>query len=312
MTCAARCCREQGDLWRCACECNIAQTACELRAAVWGCFACFVMQAKKETWSKSIYCISLQQDRLPSFIKFQLSAIYIWLLTSACCSGAFTTFLVTQHYIPFCALVAPGRQRFSLDSRLSMPLAQFSVECSSSGRPAAPASNGAVNQRCQFGIRGSFFGESLAGRAGGLRSLVLWHGNPPGARRRSGRQEQAAVQSSSAPLSIKQDRVKNKVRSYAEVAYLTGRAKVVTQHFNTALGMDDFMNRLEIALFAFGFHSDNSIGAGQLLISVWVGRPGKGWQGSRVQLFCLACLAHQQGYAVPSMMLKPLNLETTI
>ncbi|KAI3429492.1 hypothetical protein D9Q98_005581 [Chlorella vulgaris] len=44
-----------------------------------------------------------------------------------------------------------------------------------------------------------------------------------------------------------------------EVAYLTGRAKVVRSHFATAVGADDFMQRLEVALFAFGFTGDNSI-----------------------------------------------------
>lgn len=51
-----------------------------------------------------------------------------------------------------------------------------------------------------------------------------------------------------------------KVRGYAEVAYLTGRAKVVSHHFSTALGIDDFLHRLEIALHAYGFNGDNSIG----------------------------------------------------
>lgn len=47
---------------------------------------------------------------------------------------------------------------------------------------------------------------------------------------------------------------------YAEVSYLAGRAKKVTEHFDAALGVDDFLHRLEIALFAFGFTGDNSIG----------------------------------------------------
>ena len=51
-----------------------------------------------------------------------------------------------------------------------------------------------------------------------------------------------------------------KVRGYAEVAYLTGRTKVVVNHFNTAMGIDDFLHRLEIALYAYGFNGDNSIG----------------------------------------------------
>lgn len=51
-----------------------------------------------------------------------------------------------------------------------------------------------------------------------------------------------------------------KLRDYTEVAYLTGRARVVTKHFPTAIGIDDFLHRLEIALYAYGFNGDNSIG----------------------------------------------------
>ena len=47
---------------------------------------------------------------------------------------------------------------------------------------------------------------------------------------------------------------------YAEQAYLTARARRVAKHFPTAIGVDDFLNRLEIALFAYGFTGDNSIG----------------------------------------------------
>ena len=48
---------------------------------------------------------------------------------------------------------------------------------------------------------------------------------------------------------------------YAEQAYLTARSRRVAKHFPTAIGVDDFLNRLEIALFAYGFTGDNSIGA---------------------------------------------------
>ena len=41
--------------------------------------------------------------------------------------------------------------------------------------------------------------------------------------------------------------------------YLSGRAQRVSDHFPGALGVDDFMQRLEIALFAFGFDGDNTI-----------------------------------------------------
>ncbi len=48
---------------------------------------------------------------------------------------------------------------------------------------------------------------------------------------------------------------------YAEQAYLTARARRIAKHFPTAIGVDDFLNRLEVALFAYGFTGDNSIGA---------------------------------------------------
>jgi hypothetical protein len=34
----------------------------------------------------------------------------------------------------------------------------------------------------------------------------------------------------------------------------------VRKHFEAAMGADDFMQRLEMALYAFGFTGDNSIG----------------------------------------------------
>jgi hypothetical protein len=48
-------------------------------------------------------------------------------------------------------------------------------------------------------------------------------------------------------------------KNYAEVAYLSGRTRVVARHFPGALGVDDFLHRLEIALYAYGFHGDNAI-----------------------------------------------------
>ena len=45
-----------------------------------------------------------------------------------------------------------------------------------------------------------------------------------------------------------------------ERAYLSQRAKHVTDHFPGALGVDDFLSRVEIALFDLGFSGENSIG----------------------------------------------------
>jgi hypothetical protein len=39
-----------------------------------------------------------------------------------------------------------------------------------------------------------------------------------------------------------------------------GRANAVQKHFDSALGADDFMQRVEMVLYAFGFTGDNSIG----------------------------------------------------
>ena len=60
------------------------------------------------------------------------------------------------------------------------------------------------------------------------------------------------------PLTM--DEKGKKLRDYTEVAYLTGRSRVVADHFATSLGIDDFLHRLEIALYAYGFNGDNSIG----------------------------------------------------
>jgi hypothetical protein len=43
-------------------------------------------------------------------------------------------------------------------------------------------------------------------------------------------------------------------------AYFTRRHELVLRHFPQALGIDDFMSRVEIALSAHGFRGDNSIG----------------------------------------------------
>lgn len=48
----------------------------------------------------------------------------------------------------------------------------------------------------------------------------------------------------------------------AEVRYLIKRSTDVSKHFPTALGLDDFMQRLDVALWRYGFQNDNSIGEG--------------------------------------------------
>ena len=53
------------------------------------------------------------------------------------------------------------------------------------------------------------------------------------------------------------------------------RARKVQEQFGNAMGADDFMQRVEMALYAFGFNGDNSIGAcggwlGAALAGGWV------------------------------------------
>ena len=48
----------------------------------------------------------------------------------------------------------------------------------------------------------------------------------------------------------------------AEIRYLTKRADDVTRHFASAMGIDDFMTRLEIALWQYGFQVGGRWGAG--------------------------------------------------
>ena len=64
--------------------------------------------------------------------------------------------------------------------------------------------------------------------------------------------------------------------SQSEQAYLEHRTRLVRRSFPHALGVDDFMQRVEVALHAFGFSGDNSIGErGELGVTLG-GRVG--WQ----------------------------------
>ncbi|KAL4419735.1 hypothetical protein ABPG75_006833 [Micractinium tetrahymenae] len=49
------------------------------------------------------------------------------------------------------------------------------------------------------------------------------------------------------------------VKDSTEVEYLTGRAAQVQKHYESAIGADDFIQRVEMALYAFGFTGENSI-----------------------------------------------------
>ena len=55
-----------------------------------------------------------------------------------------------------------------------------------------------------------------------------------------------------------------KEESHTEEVYLHARTRTVRSHFPTALGVDDFLARLEVALFAHGFTGENSIAMSNL------------------------------------------------
>ena len=44
-----------------------------------------------------------------------------------------------------------------------------------------------------------------------------------------------------------------------EAEYMTQRVETIQSHFETAIPVDDFVFRLEMALNAFGFDGDNTI-----------------------------------------------------
>jgi hypothetical protein len=55
-----------------------------------------------------------------------------------------------------------------------------------------------------------------------------------------------------------------KEASHTEEVYLAARTRSIRAHFPTALGVDDFLSRLEIALFSHGFTGENSIAMSNL------------------------------------------------
>lgn len=55
-----------------------------------------------------------------------------------------------------------------------------------------------------------------------------------------------------------------KEASHTEEVYLAARTRKIRKHFPTALGVDDFLSRLEIALFSHGFTGENSIAMSNL------------------------------------------------
>lgn len=89
------------------------------------------------------------------------------------------------------------------------------------------------------------------GGGGWLETLLKYQGN-------NGNPEYESTDSDNeySPVAPKS----KKLRDYAEIAYLTGRHKGISRHFPKAMGIDDFLYRMEIALFGYGFDGDNSIG----------------------------------------------------
>ena len=55
-----------------------------------------------------------------------------------------------------------------------------------------------------------------------------------------------------------------KEASHTEEVYLAARTRKIRKHFPTSLGVDDFLSRLEIALFSHGFTGENSIAMSNL------------------------------------------------
>ena len=52
--------------------------------------------------------------------------------------------------------------------------------------------------------------------------------------------------------------------SHTEDIYLAARTREIRKHFPTALGVDDFLSRLEVALFSYGFTGENAIAMSNL------------------------------------------------
>ena len=97
-----------------------------------------------------------------------------------------------------------------------------------------------------------------------IRSLVM----VPARCRAHARRAPLAPQAASSALATSSSNGAALAKDDVEVQYLTKRAADVTRHFPSALGVDDFMSRLEIALFQHGFQNDNSIGKPALLLSL--------------------------------------------
>jgi hypothetical protein len=53
---------------------------------------------------------------------------------------------------------------------------------------------------------------------------------------------------------------KGELKLGAEAAYLKSRVDTIQSHFPSALSVDDFLFRLEMALCSFGLNGENSIG----------------------------------------------------
>jgi hypothetical protein len=69
-----------------------------------------------------------------------------------------------------------------------------------------------------------------------------------------------AVVPRAGPAALSTTVAKETFETTSRDAYFTRRHELVLRHFPTALGVDDFISRAEIALSAHGFRGDNSIG----------------------------------------------------
>ncbi|GBF99461.1 hypothetical protein Rsub_11947, partial [Raphidocelis subcapitata] len=69
----------------------------------------------------------------------------------------------------------------------------------------------------------------------------------------------SAVAARAAPTALEVSLEKETFETSSRDAYYTRRHEIILRHFPSALGVDDFMSRVEIALSAHGFRGENSI-----------------------------------------------------
>jgi hypothetical protein len=77
--------------------------------------------------------------------------------------------------------------------------------------------------------------------------------------RKSARNVQASAASTTATVPVVDGAVSDLLSNDYEQAYLATRTRFVNQYFPGSYGVDDFVHRLETALYSFGFNGDNTV-----------------------------------------------------